>query len=76
MTSEIDAAFAKCKSKGRIAFVPYVTAGYPTKLDTVPQLLGLQKGGADIIELGVPFSDPLADGPTIQKSNFIALTNK
>jgi tryptophan synthase len=51
-----------------------VTAGYPTKADTVDILLGLEAGGADIIELGVPFSDPQADGPAIQEANQVALT--
>ncbi|KAJ3410892.1 tryptophan synthetase [Chytridiales sp. JEL 0842] len=59
----------------RPVFVAYVTAGFPESDDTVDILLGLQKGGADIIELGVPFSDPIADGPTIQDSSFIALSN-
>lgn len=49
----------------------FVTAGYPTKDDTVPILLGMQAGGADIIEIGVPFSDPIADGPAIQETNTV-----
>ena len=49
----------------------YVTAGYPTVEDTVQILLGMQAGGADIIELGVPFSDPIADGPEIQETNTV-----
>lgn len=48
-----------------------MTAGYPTPEDTVPILLSMQEGGADIIELGVPFSDPIADGPTIQETNAV-----
>ncbi|KZT71419.1 tryptophan synthase [Daedalea quercina L-15889] len=55
------------------ALVPFVTAGYPTPEDTVPILLAMQEGGADIIELGVPFSDPVADGPAIQETNVVAL---
>jgi len=51
--------------------VTFVTAGYPTADDTVPILLAMQRGGADIIELGVPFSDPIADGPAIQESNTV-----
>lgn len=51
----------------------FITAGYPTIDDTVPILLGMQAGGADIIELGVPFSDPVADGPAIQETNTVAL---
>lgn len=49
----------------------FTTAGFPTINDTVPILLALQAGGADIIELGVPFSDPIADGPAIQGSNTV-----
>ena len=60
-------------SSKRAAFVAYMTAGFPAKSDTVELLLGLQEGGADIIELGVPFSDPQADGPTIQAANMLAL---
>ncbi|KAM5538013.1 hypothetical protein V8D89_008210 [Ganoderma adspersum] len=57
------------------ALVTFVTAGYPKVEDTVPILLSMQEGGADIIELGVPFSDPIADGPAIQETNVIALNN-
>ena len=52
----------------------FVTAGYPTKDDTVSILLAMQEGGADIIELGVPFSDPIADGPAIQETNTVSDT--
>jgi len=55
--------------------VTYVTAGYPKPDDTPDILLGMEAGGADLIELGMPFTDPIADGPTIQKSNTIALQN-
>lgn len=47
----------------------FITAGYPAKDDTVPLLLALQAGGADVIELGVPFTDPQADGTTIQRAS-------
>ncbi|KAI8982869.1 bifunctional tryptophan synthase TRP1 [Trametes punicea] len=57
------------------ALITFVTAGYPRVEDTVPILLAMQEGGADIIELGVPFSDPIADGPTIQETNVVALKN-
>ncbi|TFY57007.1 hypothetical protein EVJ58_g7291 [Rhodofomes roseus] len=53
------------------ALVTFVTAGYPTPEDTVPILLAMQEGGADVIELGVPFSDPVADGPTVQETNVV-----
>ncbi|RFU27842.1 hypothetical protein B7463_g8496, partial [Scytalidium lignicola] len=67
--------FARCKKEGRPALVTYVTAGYPTAGETVDILLGMEAGGADVIELGLPFTDPIADGPTIQKSNTQALKN-
>jgi tryptophan synthase alpha chain len=53
----------------------YYTAGFPALNDTVPIALSLEKSGADIIEIGIPFSDPVADGPTIQQSNKVALDN-
>lgn len=49
-----------------------MTAGYPRVEDTVPIMLAMQEGGADIIELGVPFSDPIADGPAIQETNAVS----
>ncbi|GME71655.1 unnamed protein product [Ambrosiozyma monospora] len=75
MASELRAAFTKAKNEGRNALVTFITAGYPTIEDTVPILKGLQDGGVDIIELGIPFSDPIADGPTIQVANTKALDN-
>ena len=53
----------------------YYTAGFPSLADTVPILLALQAAGADLVEIGIPFSDPVADGETIQKSNAVALAN-
>jgi tryptophan synthase alpha chain len=53
----------------------YFTAGFPHLEDTLPTMEAIQAGGADIIEIGVPYSDPIADGPTIQDSNLIALEN-
>ncbi|KAI0381704.1 tryptophan synthetase [Hypomontagnella monticulosa] len=67
--------FRRCKAENRAALVTYVTAGYPKPEDTPDVLVGMQKGGADVIELGVPFTDPIADGPTIQTSNTVALEN-
>ena len=58
--------FAALKKAGRKALVPYITAGDPDPQTTVPLMHALVKAGADVIELGVPFSDPMADGPTIQ----------
>ncbi|KAG8469741.1 hypothetical protein KFE25_006196 [Diacronema lutheri] len=68
-------AFDKHKGTGRPGFVAFVTAGYPSMEATVPLLLGLQDGGADVIELGVPFTDPMADGATIQRANEVALAH-
>lgn len=67
--------FQRCKAENRPAFVTYVTAGFPTPEAMPGIMLGMQKGGADIIELGVPFTDPIADGPTIQTANTVALKN-
>src|SRR5438045_2281648 len=53
----------------------YSTAGYPQLNSTIEVLLALQNYGADIVELGIPYSDPLADGPVIQESNMVALKN-
>jgi tryptophan synthase len=68
-------AFEKQNGTGRPAFVAFITAGYPTMEATVPLMLGLQDGGADVIELGVPFTDPMADGATIQRTNEVALAH-
>src|SRR5262249_11294758 len=60
---------------GRKAFVPYITAGDPTLDITRDLVLALEKSGSDVIELGVPFSDPIADGPVIQRGTERALAN-
>ena len=73
--SSIEAAFSARAARGQAALVPYVTAGYPARDDTVPALEALAQAGGDVLELGIPFSDPLADGPTIQKSSFRSLEN-
>jgi tryptophan synthase alpha chain len=71
--SRIDATMAALKGQGRKALIPFVTAGYPYA-DVTPELMhGMVAGGADVIELGVPFSDPSADGPVIQKAGDKAL---
>jgi tryptophan synthase alpha chain len=71
--NRIDTAFAQLKAAGRTALIPYVTAGDPS-LAAMPALLdALTAAGADVIELGVPFSDPMADGPVIQRASERAL---
>ena len=59
--------------KGRIALIPFITAGYPSIDQTLPIIKGLIDGGSDVIEIGMPFSDPIAEGTTIQKSSHIAI---
>lgn len=71
--SRIDITFARLRAAGRTALVPYVTAGDPSPAVTVPLLHALVAAGADLIELGVPFSDPMADGPVIQRASERAL---
>ncbi|MBS0455503.1 MAG: tryptophan synthase subunit alpha [Proteobacteria bacterium] len=72
-TRRIAATFDKLKAEGRRALIPYVTAGFPYA-DVTPELMhGMVAAGADVIELGVPFSDPMADGPVIQKAGEAAL---
>ncbi len=66
--SRISATFEALRAAGRKALIPFVTAGDPDKAITVPIMHALVTAGADIIELGVPFSDPMADGPTIQRA--------
>ncbi len=71
--SRLDSKFSALKAAGRKALVPFVTAGDPSLEATVPVMHALVAAGADVIELGVPFSDPMADGPTIQRSSERAL---
>ena len=65
-------AFADARAEGRAALIPYLTAGYPTKDETVDLLLATQAGGADVIEVGVPCADPFMDGPVISKCHEVA----
>jgi tryptophan synthase alpha chain len=72
--SRIEQILLDLKNKDRKALIPYLMAGFPSPIQTVDIMHGLVQGGADIIELGVPFSDPMADGPVIQKAGEVALT--
>lgn len=71
----IEKKFAELKKRGEAALIPFVTAGDPDLTATLKIMRALENGGADLIELGVPFSDPTADGPTIQRSSQRALKN-
>jgi tryptophan synthase alpha chain len=71
--NRIDVTFAQLKAAGRTALIPYVTTGDPSPAATRPIMDALVAAGADIIELGVPFSDPMADGPVIQRASERAL---
>lgn len=72
-TARIDARFAALKAEGRAGFVTYVMAGDPTREQSLEILRGLPAAGADLIELGFPFSDPMAEGPPIQKASLRGL---
>ncbi|KQV48120.1 tryptophan synthase subunit alpha [Pelomonas sp. Root1217] len=73
--SRIATTFDQLKADGRKALIPFVTAGDPYPSATVDLLLAMAEAGADVIELGVPFSDPMADGPVIQRAGERALKN-
>ena len=69
----LETAFQRARAEGRPALITYLTIGYPSPNATLDLAPALQAGGADIIELGVPFSDPVADGPAIQRASYVAL---
>ena len=71
--NRIDAKFLELKKQRKSAFIAYLTAGYPTIAATEELVLALGKNGVDMFELGIPFSDPLADGPIIQEASTYAL---
>lgn len=71
----IDRTFQRCREEGRAAFIPYLTAGDPDLATTGELLRALVRGGADLIELGMPFSDPIADGPVNQRAATRALAS-
>ena len=72
-TNRIDECFAKLRAEGGTALIPFITAGDPDLETTEAIILAMAESGADIIEIGIPFSDPTAEGPTIQRSSKRAL---
>jgi tryptophan synthase alpha chain len=72
----IESKFAELRSLGRKAFIPFITAGDPDLETTVRLVVELERSGSHIVELGIPFSDPVADGPTIQRSSERALAHQ
>ncbi len=73
--NRISLTFQHYKSQNKTVIVPYITPEFPIKGTTVPLILALEQSGAAMIEIGIPFSDPLADGPTIQHSSEVAIKN-
>ena len=71
--NRIEARFQELRAAGQKAFIPYIAAGDPTLERTAEIVVALEEAGADLIELGIPFSDPLADGPVIQRATERAL---
>lgn len=74
--SRLTAKFAALKAARRTALIPFITAGDPNPAFTVPALHALVRAGADLVEVGVPFSDPMADGPVIQRASERALSHR
>jgi tryptophan synthase alpha chain len=73
--NRIDKKFKDLKARGKKAFIAFLTCGYPDIATTEKLVLDFDKAGVDIVELGIPFSDPIADGPVIQESSVKALSN-
>ena len=73
LRSRFCSLFQSCRAQQRAAFIAYITVGDPSLEQTLELVLALERGGADLIELGVPFSDPIADGPVIQRASERAL---
>lgn len=71
--TRLETRFAELEKKGQKALITFLTAGYPSINETVDLMHGCVRGGSDVLELGVPFSDPMADGPVIQKASFKAI---
>ena len=75
MTNRIDTTLATLRAEGKSALAPFVTLGYPDLETSEDMAVSILDAGADMLELGIPFSDPLADGPTVQMTSFRALEN-
>jgi len=73
--NRISHTFQQLRSQNKKAMIPYITPEFPVRGTTVPIILALESAGASLIEVGIPFSDPLADGPTIQHSSDVAINN-
>ncbi len=73
--ARVERAFSRARAERRLALVVYLTVGYPDRASTPSLLRAALDGGADVLELGVPFSDPLADGTTVQRASEVALGN-
>jgi tryptophan synthase alpha chain len=73
--SRLQNVFAQARARGDVAIIPYLTVGFPQRESTVALATAVVQGGAAAIELGIPFSDPLADGVTIQRASQVALAN-
>ncbi len=75
MTNRIDSTLAALRAEGKAALAPFVTLGYPDVPTSEAMAVAILESGGDMLELGIPFSDPLADGPTVQMTSFRALEN-
>lgn len=75
MANRIDLKFKELKDKNKKALIPFVTSGYPDTETTKEIIIAMEKSGADLVELGIPYSDPVADGPVIQIASAKALKN-
>ena len=75
MANRIDTTFAALRAEGKSALAPFVTLGYPDMATSEDMAASMLDAGADMLELGIPFSDPLADGPTVQMTSFLSLEN-
>ena len=73
--NRIDLLLSKSVAEGRPVLSPFITIGYPDKQKSIEMGISILNNGGDMLELGVPFSDPLADGPTIQRTSFVAIQN-